>query len=848
MLRYISFIILLSLSLISVHAQNTPVKTETFKVYGNCEHCKERIEKTLDIKGIQQSNWSTATGLLTVTFDTTVISRSRIEQKLAAAGHDTENYKAPDKVYKALPECCLYERPGTASSISSGTPAKPVTITGVVVAEDEKGKFNPLTGATVSCTITGSTVQTDEHGVFKLTCSLPFRLAISHTGFATDTIAISSGNDVKVILHAAGTNQLQEVVLSSKKHSAFTSSLSTTNTLKITSAELTKAACCNLSESFETTPSVDVSYSDAVLGIKQIQLLGLSGNYSQLLTENIPEIRGLSGNYGLTFIPGPWIEDIQVTKGTGSVANGYESIAGQINIEEKKPDNGEKLFINGYANNYGRLETNINFATPLKNNWSTSLLTHINGVAKKTDANNDGFRDIPTGRQFNFINRWKYNSTNGIFAQISLKALNDKRTGGQMDFDPDQHRLTTAQYGVGTDIEQYSVTGKLGYLFPQEKYKSIGLMASATQYNEDSYYGLSKYDGQQTSIYLNLIFQSIIGNTNHKYRTGISYLQDNYKETFNTTGFNRNESVPGAFFEYTYTGNKYSVVAGLRGDYNSLYGMVTTPRLHFKYDITPKTNLRISAGSGFRVANIFAENSGVFISNRQYAIINPNNANGYGLDPEKAWNYGINLVHNFKIDGRAGSFGFDVYRTSFKNQVVVDLDQNPQHIFFYNLNGKSYSNSIQAEINYELLKNLDIRLAYRWLDVKTTYNNTLLQKPLTAAHRGFVNLAYKTTDNWKFDFTAQFLSSKRLPNSITNPADKQWESYSPAYAQLSAQVSKKLGSRWEVYLGGENLTGYMQEPLIIDAQSPFGNYFDGTITWGPVMGRVIYTGFRFTLK
>ncbi|MBS1638950.1 MAG: TonB-dependent receptor [Bacteroidetes bacterium] len=839
---------------IAATAQKKNNKTETFKVYGTCEQCKDRIEKTLTHYGINKAVWNIETGILTVSYDSIKFNKQKIEKKLADVGHDTEDFQAKDNVYNSLPECCHYERfiktqQQTTDTTTTTYNTKIVhTITGVVLEEDKKGKLFPLVKATIHNLSNHYTTTTDSSGVFQITTNVPAKVVISYVGFTADTIHITSPNEIKVILKNASTGHLREVVVTAKNQSTYVSSFSTLNTLNIGSKELAKAACCNLSESFETSPSVDVSYTDAVIGMKQIQLLGLSGNYTQLLTENTSEIKGLAGSYGLTFIPGPWIEGIQVTKGVGSVVNGYESIAGQINIEEKKPDKSDKFFANTYVNTLGRMEATINLSSVLNDKWSTALLTHANGVNTKIDDNHDGFLDIPLGRQFNIINRWKYADANGIIAQISIKALNDKRQAGQVNFNPSTDKLTTNNYGVGIDVQQYGVTGKLGYVFPQQKYKSIGFIFSANNYNNNSYYGLTKYDGKQNSIYANLIYQSIIGTTMHKFRTGLSFANDNYNETFNAINYKRIETVPGAFFEYTYTGEKFSAIAGIREDYHNKYGWITTPRLHLKYDFNPKTNLRFSVGSGFRVADIFAENAGVFVSARTYSILNPTSNYGYGLNPEKAWNFGINFIHNFKLNNHSGSFSVDVYRTNFDNQVVVDVDANPQKILFYNLNGKSFSNSIQTEINYEIAKKFDVRLAYRWLDVQTNYNGTMLEKPLVAKHRAFINFAYETNNHWKFDYTVQWFSKKRLPNTSSNPVMYQLENYSPTYFQMSGQITKQFNNKWDVYVGAENLTNYMQQNLIIAAAQPFSQYFDGSITWGPVNGRIIYAGLRFKIK
>ena len=857
LLKYVllAAIMLLMASNSFSYAQKKNLKTETIQVWGTCEQCKQRIESTLIKYGVYKADWDIKTNMLTVSYDSIKLSILKIEKKLASVGHDTETFKADDRVYENLPGCCHYERhvKSLIEQVPDSIPRSTIdhqvnrTITGVVLEEDKRGKFLPLAGATVHSM--GSYVSiTDSLGIFKIQCRIPSDIVVCYIGLQSDTVKITSANEIKVILKNASSTNLNEVIVTSRRPSTYISSLSTLNTLHLSSKELTKAACCNLSESFETSPSVDVSYADAVTGVKQIQMLGLSGNYTQITTENVPEIRGLPGSYGLTFIPGPWIESIQVTKGAGSVANGYESITGQINIEEKKPDAAEKLFINGYANDLGRLETSINLRKKLDDRWSTALLTHANGVFTKMDVHKDGFLDMPLGRQLNVINRWEYADRKGFETQFAVKALTDNRQAGQNDFDPTTDKLTANKYGIGIQVQQYQLSGKLGYVFPQQKYKSIGLILSTINYHNQSYYGRNQYDAKQNSIYANLIYQSIIGTTAHKFRTGFSFVGDGYDETFASKNFKRQEIVPGAFFEYTYTQTeKFTAIAGLRIDYHNQYHLMVTPRLNLKYNFTPETNLRFSAGSGFRTANLFAENTGLFISSRQYTTVNPSSNYGYGLNPEKAWNYGLNLTHKFELNGQSGSFSADAYRTVFTNQVVVDVDANPREIRFYDLDGQSFSNSIQAELNYEPLDKLDVRLAYRWLDVQTNYGGAVLQKPLVAKHRAFINLAYETNNHWKFDHTTQWFGEKRLPNASTIPIDNQFEVYSPSYIQMMAQVTKQFGKTWDVYIGSENLTSYTQENPIISANQPFSPNFDGSVVWGPVNGRMFYLGLRYKI-
>lgn len=839
-------------------------KVDSFKVFGVCEQCKHRIEAALRIKGIGSANWNIDTKELTVSYDSIRITLDKIHSKIAAAGHDTYLRKAPDAVYNALPKCCYYREIERMEDMQPGQDTLAATvephysqdlvpsvedhfIKGVVLEEDKRGSFKPLAGASVAWLGTGAGAVTDENGVFSIKRAGE-RLVISYAGYNPDTISAVPLKELKIMLASA--KELKEVKVTASRPSTYVSPFDAFRTAIITQKELFKAACCNLSESFETNPSVDVSYNDAVTGSKQIQLLGLAGIYTQLTVENLPGPRGLATALGLNTIPGTFIESIQLSKGTGSVANGYESIAGQINVEMKKTAGSERLYANIYANDFGRTDVNLNLAQKLGSKWSTALLLHDDYFGnRKLDFNRDGFRDLPTGNLFTAVNRWSYDNGKGLISQFGIKFLDDKKTGGQIDFDASNDKFTTNHYGLEINTSRIEGFGKFGYVFPQMKYKSIGLQLAASRHKQDSYYGLTTYQAQQQNFYSNLIYQSIINNTAHKFRTGLSFVYDQYNEYFKTTRYKRTEAVPGAFFEYTYTpSQKFDLVAGIREDHNSLFGWFTTPRLNIRYEPLKGTVIRGSVGRGQRTANIFAENNGVFASSRNIRILVSTAQGAYGLQPEVAWNKGVSVDQQFKLFSRSAMLGVDFFRNDFIKQVVVDVE-DPKSISFYNLLGKSYSNSLQAELQFTPVRKFDVKLAYRLFDVKTTYGNQLLQKPLTAQNRAFANVAYETS-GWKFDYTASYSSRKRLPSTATNPASFQRPAYSPSFITMNAQVSKTIGRKnlFDVYVGGENLSNYYQKDAIIAATQPFGSYFDASMIWGPITGRMIYTGVRCKIK
>jgi outer membrane receptor for ferrienterochelin and colicin len=829
-------------SLLSQGQENTV----RFRVSGNCEMCKERIEEAAKGKGIKKAEWNIESKILSLSVDPAFTGIAKAHQRIADAGHDTELKKAKEIFYAELPKCCRY-REGTMEELFGNAAVK--VVRGVVLEQNKKGSFKPLQGASVIWLGSGKGTITDSTGVFSIkTDSQSERLIISYTGFQPDTMTIADNKDLMIVL--ALDRQLSEVKIFARQRATYLSALNPVRTQVMTEKELFKAACCNLSESFETNPSVDVSYNDAVTGSKQIQLLGLSGTYTQLTVENLPGPRGIATPLGLNFIAGPWVESIQLNKGTGSVANGFESIAGQINVELKKPEKAEKLYANAYINNMGKTDLNLVLTQMLGKRWSTALLLHDNFLSnKQIDFNDDGFRDLPTGNQFSAINRWKYDDGKGLLSQFGVKILHDNRTGGETKFNPDEDKLTTNHYGLGINTKRYEGFFKIGYVFPEKKYKSIGLQLSAYRHQQDSYFGLTAYDAEQKNIYANLIYQSVIGNTNHKFRTGLSFSADNYDEIFKSVNYARNEKVPGGFFEYTFTPSEsISIVAGMRADHNSLYGWFATPRLHLRYEPVKGTILRISAGRGQRTANIFAENMSVLVSARQMNIISSNTGWAYGLDAEVAWNKGISVDQKLKLFHRDAMLSVDYFRNDFNNQVVVDLEDVRQ-VKFYNLDGKSFSNSLQAELTMEPTRKFELRLAYRLFDVKTTYGNTLMQKPLTAKHRAFANLAYEI-NGWKFDYTINYNGSKRIPSTEMNPLPYQQPATSPDYLYMNAQVSKIIGKKhpFELYAGGENIGNFFQQEAILAPGQPFSNYFDASLIWGPVSGRLIYTGFRYKIK
>ena len=662
------------------------------------------------------------------------------------------------------------------------------------------------------------------------------RLVISFVGYSTDTITI--GSDDKYITHSLRQgSQIGEVVIVGRASGSFINRADPILTVNITAAELCKAACCNLSESFETNASVDVNYSDASTGAKQIQLLGLAGTYTQILTENIPSVYGLNSAYGLSYIPGPWMESIQISKGTSSVRNGYESMAGQINVEYKKPRTSEKFFMNGFLSNAGRKEVNLNSSLLLNSRLSTMIMAHGELQNSMSDHNNDGFRDEPDIRQYNLFNRWDYMTGNFTF-RTGIRYLSEERIGGQFSYQPENPDTWSNGFGIRINTQRVEGFTKIGGVFGNEGSMTIGWIQNIARHGQESMFGLRKYDGLQDAYYSSILYQWNPGLGKHNIDAGFSYKYDRYDEELDDLILGKKESVPGLFTQYTYTDSaKMTLIAGIRADFHNLYGTLITPRVHLRYVFNPLFTLRASAGKGYRSGNILAENSFLLASSREMII-----PDDIGI--EEAWNTGISLTGNIPAGSKMLRISAEAFHTGFINQIITDLDADINQVRFYNLDGKSYSNVIQIEASSQLFQGFDLLTAWRWNDVRMTIDGVLREKPLTSRYKGLLTASWLSRlGKWQADYTLQLNGPGRIPSTEINPEPYRRENGFKAYTVMNAQLTRNF-RKWNVYIGSENLTGFRQHNPIIAADDPFGGYFDSGLIWGPVHGRKIYAGFR----
>lgn len=730
-------------------------------------------------------------------------------------------------------------------------------VSGRVMEYGDHDTLSPIVGAVVQWKNTDVGAISDLNGRYSVPkISRTDTLVVIYQTYESDTIVVEAARtNLDIILSSAHT--LSEVSVSA--HDGAYISVKPILTTVITSEGLRKAACCNLSESFESTVAVDVEYSDAVSGAKQISMLGLAGVYSQILLENVPFIRLLANQFGLGFVPGTWMDAISVSKGISSVTNGYEAISGQINIDYKKPEtNTERLFINLFGSTMGKGELNLNgrFDVGKKKRASTMFLLHTEGQFAKMDGNGDGFLDLPRNVQVNAMNRWDYNVPNKFEGRTWVNYLWEDRIGGQKSFVPKRDFGSTERYGLRIRTNKLDVVSKNGFLLKGE-HESVGTIVAFTFHHNDSYFGVRPYAAQQLSGYANVLYSNRFGaRERSKITAGASFQIDYLDETLSNLLTNqpelsdrRTEMVPGIFAEYSYSiEDKLVVMPGFRIDYNAWYKQIFwTPRLHVKWQIAPNSSLRASAGKGYRAANVLIENLSLLVSNRTFIFDTEEEAK---LQPEEAYNAGASFVQTFQMKGGKSSFSVDYFYTHFINQTIIDMDLDAHEVHFYDLRaagGRSFSHSVQAELTLNPIARFEIILAYRYNHVEQTTSGKLRKKALMSPHKALVNLSYATKFNkWKFNATLQYHSSMRLPDMSGN-ADFALRKQSPDYFILNAQITKKFKT-WEFYIGGENLLNVKQKNPILAAENPFGENFDASVIYAPITGIMGYAGVRFTLK
>ncbi len=763
-----------------------------------------------------------------------------------------------------------------------------VLLCGTVRAQEVRGIVRgtdgkPLIGASVHWAGTTVGTGTDASGAYALHRLQGYdRLVASYLGCRSDTLRIAEGAAPADFMLQPDGLALESVVVEAAQSGNYIRRDGIAKNETISFAGLCKMACCNLAESFENSASVTVGYSDAISGARQIKMLGLAGTYTQILDENRPVMRGLSAPYGLSYTPGMWLNSIQVSKGISSVTAGHEAVTGQINLEHRKPTDEERLFVNLYLDDELRPEANISTALPVSRDGRLSTVVLLHGSmdthVREPDHNGDGFLDMPKSDQINVANRWLWSAPGGVQLRWGWKYVRENRLGGMTEYRRSLYgqmieRLFTDNPLYGSEIRNRGANAylKLGVPFGPALYdgekqselrSNLALVVDYDRFDEESYFGLNDYDGVENTLSADLMYNLYL-TLRSSFIAGVRARLQRFDETLlhrvpdfgsrsivgKRMTMDRSEDEFGAYAEYTYTlGDRLSVVAGVRGDYSTFYRCgYFTPRGQVKWNVTPTTTLRASAGMGYRSTNVVTDHIGILATGRR--IVMPADFGAFDR-MERAVTAGGSLTQTFDlIRSEAATLSFDYFRTQFFNSVVADQERDAEHIYIYATHGRSRTDSYQLDFTWTPVDRLDLFATFRYTDSKMTLeradgSRARVERPLVSRYKTLVNIQYATKfRRWVFDVTAQLNGPARIPTQTGDLADSY---HSPAYPVLFAQVSRKVG-KFDLYLGCENIADYRQHRPILAADAPFSTAFNSSLVWGPLMGRKLYAGMRFNL-
>ncbi len=719
-----------------------------------------------------------------------------------------------------------------------------------ILGKVSNNKKENLIGANVYWLGNTSGVSTGQNGEFEIpTDNIGVKkLIASYVGHTPDTIEISNQTFIEFELNE--TKTLGEVVVKGQKDGIIISNLNAIKTEQITQVELGKAACCDLAGCFETQSTVQPQTTNVITNSKELRILGLSGVYNQVLIDGFPMIQGLSYTYGISSIPGTLVDNIYVAKGANSVLQGYESISGQINVETKEPDDAEKLLLSVYMNSFLEKQFNAIYAFQ-KGKWSNLTAFHTVQPANKVDRDNDNFLDLPLLKRYMVLNKWKYGKEEdaGWHSRVSLRFSNEQRIGGQTFFDATSDEGSSEVYGQTVSINQPEFWTKTGHRFNDKHH--LVFFASAFYQNQESFFGTTKYDAEQTNFYGNV--QHELNYLNHNLKAGISFRHINLIEDISFTNndlqssyagnYERKENIPGVFVENTmrFFNDKLTWIVGLRNDHHNQFGSIFTPRSLLKYDLTPQATVRASIGKGWRTVNLFSENINLLVSSRDIIFEEQ-------LQPEEAINYGVNFTQKFEADNLSGYISADYYRTDFQNQIFPDYDKDPTKAIINNYTGTSIGNGFQSELYLKIWQRFELKAGYNYLDVYREEGGMKQLLPFNSKHKILGTFSFKPVSNkFHFDLNFHWYGNQRLPDTKSNPTEFQRPDFSEPYSVTNAQFTYTF-NKMEVYVGCENIFDFRQERPILSWQNPFNPYFDTSSVWGPTKGREMYLGLRFYLR
>lgn len=713
------------------------------------------------------------------------------------------------------------------------TVAQPIM--GNVVDEQNKS----LEGAVIYWMESQTGTTTNANGYFKIDrAEGDLHLILSLTGYQKDTVLVDIESTYQVFVLREGI-LLNQVNVESQRQSNSFSRIEALNIESLEKKEFKKAACCSLSESFQTSNAVDVSYTNASTGTKEIQFLGLRGLYSHFLIENREAFGGILSSTALDLIPGTWLDKVNIQKGASDVKSGAQSMTGGINVQLKKPFEDYPIFVNLFGDLHGRFESNIHLNKQWSEASSSGVYFNLGSFSNRRDHNGDSFIDEPGMQRINTMVR-------NIFfgdkfeGQVNAQIVYEDRSGGQLYRDN--------AYDISQDTRHYNLSGNLGFVGFEKEFQSTGSIYNLSRSEIKSSFGGKSFIADENRASIQLLYNHPFGDGRHQVVLGPQFDYHKAYEEYNTTLSQRyEEKIAGIFSEYTFRNNmhldnKLTITAGLRADWIIDDQLMLIPRASIRYLFADDWTFRASAGRGYRHGRLLSDHIFYFASSKQWNISTNNFL-------EKSWNTGFNVVGKPYLNGKELQVNFDIYNTWFEQQTILDLDQDYNTINVYELNGKSKALQLITTISYPVMDWLNLKLGMKYTETKSQYVQAYRSVPMVPKYRGLISLDMESENKkWLWNISSNYVGRMRLPdkNNVPHEFIHDHVGFTNPYLLLQSQLTY-TSRYWEFYAGCENLLNKTQHNAIIDAQNPFGPYFNAAEVYAPVSGIKPYIGLKWKI-
>ena len=673
-------------------------------------------------------------------------------------------------------------------SIQTGF-AQEHTVNGTVYSEGE-----PLNGASLRIKGTNLGTITNEKGYFSIKFSKKKnnQLIISYTGHKSKQIEIDpKESDIgKIILELY--ESLDEIVISGTLKPV--SKLNSPVAVEVYSQSFFKAnPSPSIFESLESINGIRPQLNCNVCNTGDIHINGQEGSYTMVLIDGLPIVSGLSTVYGLSGIPQSLIERVEIVKGPASTLYGSEAIGGVINLITKLPENSSKLSVDSFLSDWGELNTDIGYKYSLSKRTTGLLGINYFNFSNPIDNNNDGFTDLTIQDRISIFNKFTY----GDKLSFATRFVYEDRWGGQLNWEP-KYRGGDTVYGENIYTTRFEAFGN--YTFN----KNLSFQFSYNNHTHNSAYGTTIFNANQTIGFGQLIWNKSIKNNDLLFGLAYryTYYDDDTTATFNEILNSNQEDIyhmPGLFIQDEIKINESNtLLLGIRFDHNSLHGNIFTPRINYKLSNYDQTSiLRMSFGTGYRVAQVFTEDHAALTGARDVVFLND-------LEPEKSWNTNLNYVKKVYLkEGAIIDFDISIFKTLFSNKIIPDYDTNPNKIIYDNLKGRSISQGVSLNINSLLENGIRFNLGATYIDSYIKEDGVKTVPYLTEKFQGVWKFEKKWNDkNLIFDLTGTTIGPLRLPTlSRLDPRPD----YSSTFSIVNIQLTKILKNTFEIYGGIKNI-------------------------------------------